>query len=147
MPIDTIEAARDEMLLHFTTAWDAQTPPIPRLLYDDKPRDLPADAAHARITIQHNDFGQRTLGGKPSQGGGGRRFGRNGIITVQIFTPFGDGLTAADPLVDLVINTFEGESTGSDRIEFRNTRANEVGHDGVWHQTNVLVEFDYDRVK
>lgn len=146
MPIATIEGGRDEILTHFQTAWDAQPTP-PALFYDDKKRDLPEDAAWARITVQHNVFGQRTLGGKPSQGGGGRRFARTGIVTVQIFTPFGDGLTAGDPLVDLVVDTFEGEETGSDRVEFRNVRANEVGQGGAWHQTNVLAEFEYSRVK
>lgn len=146
MPIATYEEARDEILAHFTTAWNAQASP-PLLLYDDKPRDLPKDAVYARVTVQHNVSSQVTLGGKPSLGGGGRRFRRNGIVTVQIFTPFGDGLTTADPLVDLAVDAFEGEDTGSDRIEFHEVRANEVGHDGVWHQTNVLAEFEYDRVK
>ena len=146
MPFDTIEDARDEILTHFTTAWNAQTSP-PILLYDDKTLDLPANAPYARITIQHNVFNQATIGGKTSTGGGGQRFRRNGIVTVQIFTPSGDGLTTADPLVELTINAFEGKSTGSDRVEFRSVRANEIGHDGVWHQVNVLAEFEYDKVK
>ena len=56
MPIATIAAARDEILLHFTTAWNAGTPPIPLLLYDDKVRDLPDDAPYARIVVTHNVF-------------------------------------------------------------------------------------------
>ena len=113
------------------------------LAYEIRPSTLPGKLP----TIQHNEFTQATLGGKPSQGGAGRRFRRNGVVTVQIFTPFGDGLTTSDPLVDLVIDALEGEETGSDRIEFKNVSANEVGHDGVWHQTNVTAEFEYDRVK
>ena len=144
MPIATIEEARDEILSHFTTAW-AGTGVL--LLYDDRQTDLPTDAAWARITVQHLVFGQRTLGGKVALGGGGSRFGRGGLVTVQIFTPAGDGLTSADPLVDLALDAFEGESTGSDRIEFRSARANEVGLNGAWHQTNVIAEFEYDRVK
>lgn len=60
MPINTITEARDELLTHFTTKWNAQTPPIPLLLYDDKHRDLPDDAPYARITIKHNIFEQVT---------------------------------------------------------------------------------------
>jgi hypothetical protein len=146
MPIATIEEGRNEILLHFTTAWNAgPTPPL--LLYDDKPRDLPQDAAFARVMVQHNVFSQRTLGGKVALGGGGSRFGRNGLVTVQIFTPMGDGLTSADPLVDLALDAFEGESTGSDRVEFRNARSIEAGNDGIWYQTNVVADFEYDRVK
>ena len=147
MPINTITAARDELLLHFTNAWNAQTPPIPLLLYDDKHRDLPDDAPYARITINHNIFKQVTLGGKISQGGSGRRFRRFGIVTVQIFTVSGDGLTGGDVLAQLALDAFEGENTGSDRIEFRNARIEEVGEDGPWLQTNVIAEFLYDRVK
>ncbi len=144
MPIATIAEARDEILAHFTTAWDAGTPPVPRLLYDDKARDLPPNAPYARIIVKHNLFAQATVGGK---GTGGQRFRRFGIVTVQIFTLSGDGLTNADVLVDLALDAFEGESTGSDRIEFRNARANEIGEDGPWFQTNVIAEFDYDRIK
>lgn len=146
MPISTIEEARDEILTHFTTAWNAQASP-PILLYDDRERDLPDNAPYARIMVEHNLSTQVTVGGKKALGGGGQRFRRTGLVTVQIFTPFGDGLTDSDPLVDLVLDIFEGEETSSDRVEFRNVRPNEVGQNGAWHQTNVLAEFVYDRVK
>ena len=147
MPIATIAAARDEILLHFTTKWNAGTPPIPLLLYDDKHRDLPNDAPYARITIKHNESPQVTIGATVAKGGDGVRFRRLGIVTVQVFEVSGDGLTAADVLVDLALDAFEGEKTGLDRIEFRNARANEIGQDGPWFQTNVVVEFTYDRIK
>ena len=147
MPIATIAEARDEILLHFTMAWDAGTPPIPTLFYDDKHKDPPDDASYARITLKHNLFRQVTVGGKISQGGSGQRFRRFGIVTVQVFTISGDGLASSDTLIQLALDAFEGENTGSDRIEFRNARANEIGQDGPWFQVNVIAEFDYDRVK
>ncbi len=147
MPISTISAARDEILLHFTTKWNAGTPPIPLLLYDDKHRDLPDDAPYARITIKHNVFPQVTIGATVAQGGNGVRFRRFGIVTIQVFELSGDGLTSSDILVDLALDAFEGEKTGLDRVEFRNARANEIGQDGPWFQTNVIAEFTYDRVK
>ena len=147
MPVATIAVGRDLILAHFKTAWDAGTPPIPVVFYDDNENDLPADDHYARVTIQHNEFEQRTLGGKPSLGGGGRRFRRSGLLTVQIFTVNDDGLTSSDALVDLLMDAFEGEDTSSDEVEFINVRANEVGHDGAWHQTNFLAEFRYDRIK
>lgn len=147
MPIATIAAARDEIQLHFTTAWNAGTPPVPLLLYDDKHTDLPNDAPYARITIKHNLFSHVTIGASLAKGGNGARFRRFGIVTIQIFTLSGDGLTNSDVLVDLALDAFEGEDTGSDRIEFRNARINEIGQDGPWFQTNVIAEFEYDRVK
>ncbi len=147
MPISTIAEARDEILLHFRTAWDAGAPPVPRLIYDDRHRDLPDDAPYARITVRHNIFEQATVGGRIGSGGAGQRFHRFGIVTVQIFTVSGDGLSKSDVLVNLALDAFEGERTGSDRVEFRNTRINEIGQDGPWFQTNVIAEFVYDRIK
>ena len=147
MPIALLADGRDEILLHFTTAWNAGTPPIPLLLYDDKKRDLPPNAPYARITIKHNVFPQTTIGATVAKGGNGVRFRRFGIVTVQVFELSGDGLTSSDVLVDLALDAFEGEKTGLDRVEFRNARANEIGQDGPWFQTNVIAEFTYDRVK
>jgi hypothetical protein len=146
MAIDTLTEARDELLRHITTAWNAQASPPP-LLYDDNSKDLPDNGPFARITVQFNQFDQRTLGGKPALGGGGRRFGRTGTVTVQIFTLFDDGLTNSDLLVDLVIDAFEGEATTIECIWFRNVSVTTIGQTGVWHQTNVLAEFDFDRIK
>jgi len=147
MPINSRVDARDEILGHFTTAWNAGVPPIPLLLYDDKKRDLPANAPYARITIKHNISPQVTIGATVAQGGNGVRYRRFGIVTVQVFEVSGDGLTGADVLVDLALDAFEGEKTGLDRIEFRNANAEEIGEDGPWFHTNVTAEFVYDRVK
>jgi hypothetical protein len=147
MALLTIAEARDEILLHFTTKWNAGTPPIPLLLYDDRHRDLPTDAPYARIIVKHNTGGQATIGATVAKGGNGVRFRQFGIVTAQVFTVSGDGLTASDDLVELALNAFEGEKTGLDRIEFRNARPNEIGQDGPWFQTNVIAEFEYDRLK
>ncbi len=146
MPVSTIATARDAILLHFTTAWNAQTPPVPLLLYTDKHQDLPDNASFARIRVQHNIFSQVTVGGKKASGGSGQRFRRFGIVTVQIFTVSGGGQVASDVFVDVALAAFEGQNTGADKIEFRNARANEVGQDGPWFQVNVIAEFTYDKV-
>ena len=144
MPIPDIGTARGEILSHFTTAWNAQTPPVPTLLYQDKktPR-IPDSGPWARINVQHNDRDRATVGGNANN----RRFRAFGIIIVQIFTPYGDGLTNNDSLVNVAVNAFEGTKTGEDRVEFRNVRSQEIGEDGPWFQTNVIAEFDYDLVK
>jgi hypothetical protein len=145
MPINNPFDARDEIVDHFTTIWNAQASPPP-LLYQDRRRDLPASGSYARITVNHNTAPQVTLGGKTSLGGSGERFRNFGIVTVQIFTDSDDGLTTSDVLVKVALDAFRGQKTGEDRVEFRNTRMNEIGQDGPWHQTNVLAEFDYDEV-
>lgn len=142
MPIATLTAARDLILDHFTTAWNAQTPPVPLLLYDDRHRDLPANDPYARITVRHNVMDQRTMGNT-----GNRRFRRFGVITVQIFALSNQGLATADVFGKVALDAFEGSSTAPDEIHFRNVRVNEVGEDGPWFQVNVIADFDYDEIK
>jgi hypothetical protein len=142
MPISTFTEARDLVMLHFTTAWDAQTPPVPLLLYDDRHRDLPDNAPYARITMRHNVSDQRTLGNT-----GNRRFRRFGVITVQIFALSNQGLATADTFAKVALDAFEGNNTAPTEVHFRNVRMNEVGEDGPWFQTNVIADFDYDEIK
>lgn len=143
MPVPDIRTARVEVMSHFTDAWNAQTPPVPALLYDDKERDVPDNADFARITMRHNVRDRRTLGNEV----GNRRFRSFGVIAVQIFALSGDGLTRSDELVNVAVNAFEGDKTGEDRVTFRNVSHQEIGQDGPWFQVNVTAEFDYDFIK
>lgn len=145
MPFSYPSDARDAIASHFTDAWNAQAAPVPELRYQDKYyTGLPAGTATwARLTIIHNLGQQVTLGAV-----GNRRFRRFGIVTVQIFTPAGDGLTRADAMVKIAMDALEGATTdGGDTVDFRRARFNEVGEDGPWHQTNVTAEFEYDAVR
>lgn len=145
MPFISVELARDAILSHFNAAWAAQVPPVPKLLFQDKKDELPLGTeSWARITVLHNEGRRVTVGGDP----GNRRFRRFGVINIQIFTPFGDGLVTNDKLVQVAVDAFEGKTTGGgDTVEFRNVRSNEIGPDGDWYNTNVVVNFEYDSVK
>lgn len=143
MPIASKAAGRDAIQTLFKTAWDAQTPPVPVVLYEDVVVDIPpATDPWVRVTVRHGPSTQVTLGET-----GGRRFRRLGVVTVQVFTPVGDGMTLNDTLSDVAVNAFEGKSTGGDEVEFRNVTASEVGVDSDWFQTNVTADFEYDAVK
>lgn len=142
MPITTIAEARDEVLNHFLTQWSLLASP-PIVLYDDKERDVPDNDDFVRISMEHNVRERQTLGGEPNN----RRFRSFGIITVQVFSISGDGLTTSDSLVQSVLDIFEGDKTGEDRVTFRNVSHNEVGQSGPWFQVNVTAEFDYDIIK
>ena len=95
----------------------------------------------ARATVQHVLGFQRTLGGI-----GCRRFQKNGVVAVQIFTKTGTGLSESDALSKLVTDTFEGTDT-PEGVWFRNVTLNEVGNDGQWFQVNVTADFEYDDIK
>lgn len=142
MPISSLAEARDLITAHFVALWNAQSGTAPLLVYDDRHKDLPANAPYARITVRHNVMDQRTLGNT-----GNRRFRRFGVVVVQIFTVANDGLTKADVFAKVALDAFEGNSTAPDEVHFRNVRVNEEGENGNWFQTNVLADFDYDEIK
>lgn len=147
----TIVNARNEILTLFKTQWEAD--PLSasiQVFYDDVKGDVPQTgdddtfqpSPFARVKIEHTTGGQSTLSGSI----GTRTFTRNGLITVQVFTPSGQGLSLADQLVSIVVHAFEGSSTPS-QVWFRNVRANEIGKSGPWFQYNVLSDFTYDEIR
>lgn len=132
----TYAQARDEILTLFRTAWLASgsSAAIP-LKYDDVSSDPPADPSWARVTVRHNTGGNDAIGNRLRL--------RTGVVTVQIFTTFGEGLASADVLGKVAVDAFHGKAT-SGGAWFRNVRLNEVGQDGKWFQTNVLADFEYN---
>lgn len=136
----TRSQARDVILTQFKTAWDLLSSP-PKVLYDDVSDDIPpASSPWVRVTVQTYYGGQATLGSR-----GNRQFDHFGSVTVQVFTPIGDGMDLSDSLSQSALDIFEGESTGS--IWFRNVRANDIGVEGDWYQVNVRADFEYVAVK
>lgn len=134
MPTSTV--ARDEMLTMFKDAWDASAFSAAPVLYWDvtSDDDLPTDDVWARITVRH-EVGENDAIGN-------RLFLRQGTVTVQLFTRFGTGLTNADLASKVVLDAFQGKASPSG-VWFRNARMNEIGQDGEWFQTNILVDFEY----
>lgn len=138
--------ARDEILDQFKTVWDADPESTGVLVrYPDKPSDPPStQVPWARVTVQHNPTGgQVTLSGAT----GSRRFRRFGLVTIQIFTIFGEGLVKADELARVAQGAFEGVRTSPGGVIFRAVNAVEIGKSKEWFQTNVLAQFEYDEVK
>lgn len=134
----------------FWNAWRARTPgvnggKVPEVRWPGVTKDTspPTTEAWARFTIRHGRDGQRTLGST-----GNRRFGRSGIITIQVFTPLvaGGGLSLAENLAIIARDAYEGVGT-PEGVWFRNVRITEVGDEGAWHQDNVIAEFEYDEIK
>lgn len=150
----TITQARDSMLSFFRVAWLAAQASVnvpvfwpdaiigSRGVGNERVTEPISGTPWARVSLQHATGAQASLADQNSK----KIFVRNGVLTVQIFTPYGTGLTESDSLVKVVQDAFEGKAT-SEGVWFRNVRANEFGQDGEWHQTNVLVEFTYDEVK
>jgi hypothetical protein len=148
MSLEPIEA-RDEMLELFRLAWlagnpeeDLDTSELP-VSWPDLPFKPPGEnIAWARVTLRTATGKQATLAGEE----GSRRFNRTGVVIIQLFVPIADGMKMAYKLVKIVMGAYEGKATPGG-VWFRNTRFNEVGIDGAWHQINVITDFNYDEVK
>ena len=140
----TRNEAIDEICAIFKAAWDA-TGYGERVKYDNiSKKSLPPDGEipWARVTLRHATSAQASLAGEV----GTRRFRRTGVLTVQVFEPIGSGLSGTTDLPKIVQESYEGVvSTGG--VWFRNVRINEVGPDGDFFQTNVVIDFEYDEIR
>ncbi len=137
----TFDQANNEILALFKTAWDT-TGFI--ALYENLEGAKPiTQVAHAKVTVRYGKGGQVSL----ANGAGNKRFERNGILTVQIFIPNGQGLSQGYTLGKTVTDAFEGKSTSPGNVWFRNVHLKPIGPDGEWYQLNAIVEFLYDEVK
>lgn len=136
--------ARNEMIALFRTAWLANVDSQNVELFFSDVKKTPPDTldAFARITVTHALGEQATL----ANGTGNRKFSRTGLVTIQIFTKYGEGLVLSDKLAKVAVDAFEGNTTASG-IWFRNVTANEIGLTADKFQVNVTADFTYDEIK
>lgn len=138
----TRQQAIDEMLALLKTAWDA-TSYADNVVWPNKDGAPPAQREPwIRPKVQHVDGGNGSISGA----NGVARYVRLGFITVQLFVPSGQGLSTEATLSKIIIDAYEGKKTASG-VWFRNVRAREVGEDGEFHQTNIIIDFEYDEIK
>lgn len=140
----TVENAVDEMYSLIKSTWDVNTPNC-ALIYDDAKAAFPNNQQPwARVTVRHNGGGEIAI----RRGNGEGRYNRTGTLYVNLFCQPGDGRRLLDPLVKLVLDTYEGKTTASG-IWFTKARVTELGTapDPAYYQINVLVNFSYDEIK
>lgn len=138
----TYVQARDDIFGAVKTAWD---PTGFTMLYPDVANYLgipTTESPWARAAIVHGGGLQSSLSGDT----GKRRWTRLGTLTVQLFTPRGEGLSRGYQLAKILGDGLEGRATPR-QVWFRNVRLTEVGPDGNFHQLNLLADFQYDEVK
>lgn len=95
-----------------------------------------------RAVLRHGASFQATLSGAT----GKRRFRRTGTLVVQCFDIVGQGLAPGGDLPKIVQDAYEGKTSPTGVI-FRNVSINEIGPDGDFFQTNVVINFEYDEIK
>jgi hypothetical protein len=138
--------ARDEILALVKGVTDTITDLL--VVWDDTKQVAPDPAAAGdrprtwvRATVQHLVSEQAALAGADSQ----RMYTRRGLVTLQLFTPNGDGLVSNDTISTQLQEALQGISSPGG-VWFRNARANEVGQTGPWFQSNILTDFEYDSI-
>lgn len=135
----TYKQANDDILSLLKTAWDTTG----HVMFWEGVRDQrEVDMSPwATVVVRHAAGQQDTLGGV-----GSRQFLRLGTLIVTINTPSSSGLSEGYNLAKVVADAYEGVASPNG-VWFRNVRINELGREGTFFQTNVLVDFEYYETK
>ncbi len=143
----TILQAYDTVVGIVQTAWDGDsiTSSLP-LEYDDAKDDTPGESpagsthsgAFGRVTI-------RTIS-SPQSTQGTRRWLTTALLTVQVFTPIGDGHTLEHTIIPIVLGAIRAHVGGLAGVWFFDAAPQEIGVSGVHFQTNISASFRYQEV-
>lgn len=145
----TLNEARTDVYTRFTAEWVSGSAPLTPYCFDNEKFDPPKDAnggaaTWARCSVRSMPGGQETLG-RP----GNRKYTRQAIVRVEVYTPPGSGLQPADTLVQAALAMFEGRSLLGSTIKLYDASSAEVGlvDEGRWFLSTIQVYFDYEEVK
>ena len=101
----------------------------------------------ARWALDYFDGRQTTMGKKTE-----RKFMREGLIYITVYSPLGVGLANAREAAEIAINAYEGERTPGD-VWFRDVRIESEGHGQgsgkgkSWWTTLVVARFTYEQLR
>ncbi len=139
----TATVARDAVLGTVNTAWLASgTTSSIAIQFDNVAADLVLEdddgnaLPWARATTRTISSIQETLGGV-----GSRKHITEGILTVQLFTPSGDGHALEDLIVEVLKVALRNVRVGD--LWFRDVVPKEIGTDGPWFNTNLVANYRY----
>lgn len=140
----TATEARDAISETINTAWLASgvTSAI-ALQWDNVKADPVGEDADGnalpwgRVTVRTFLTEQETLGGV-----GNRKHLTEGQVTIQVFTPSGDGHTLGDAIVEVLKAALRNIRVGN--LWFFDVTAREIGQDGPHFNQNVQAGFRYE---
>lgn len=144
--ITSMSQADEEMAELFRQAWEVSAGYVCEWP-NHKERDHTADETWARWNIDYVGGGQETMAPKTK-----RKFSKNGLIYINVFTPLGKGLELARDASEIAVAAYEGEKTPGD-VWFRNVRIESEGHghgsgkNKSWWTTLVVAEFTYEYLR
>lgn len=112
-----------------------------------KSADHEEDEIWARWALDYAVGNQTTMAGT-----GYRKFMKEGLIYIDVFTPLGGGLAQARDAAQIAIFAYEGNRTPSD-VWFRDVRIESEGHgqgsgrNKSWWTTQVVARFTYEHLR
>jgi len=142
--VTSIDEARQTVHQTWADEWERETP---YAFEDEENRDLDRGTdPWARLTVREVVGGQETLGKR-----GDRKYKRNALVLIQIFTPINTGMKRAGELGDKARSIFEGTTLGTldHELYFNNVQVRDTGPErsGKWKLTMVEGSFWYIEIK
>lgn len=117
------------------------------MLYDNVKGEIPGTeigstgraTAWARTTVRVLEQPQVTQGSR-------RRYQSEGVVSVQVFTPVGDGHALGDTYAQVLLDALRGHVGSTDGLWIFDAAVAEIGTDGPWFQVNVSASFRWQEV-
>lgn len=136
----TYAAAHSAIRDRFKTQWEASFSPAPAVQYPNVEFEVPNLDAWARLNIVQAGSQWASMGDP------GNNVERNvGQVTVQIFTPSGEGEGLALEYADVVRGIFRDWRNAPSGLRFLvPPYARQIGVSGKWYQVNVVAPFEFD---
>lgn len=110
--------------------------------FENEEFNPPAGVAWLRLVVRNLVSLQESLGPV-----GRRKFDRQALVMVQVFTPLDQGTEQADNLSTAARVIFEGRTLTPEALRFNAGSIQEIGEDGAYYQTNLEVPFSYTELK
>lgn len=111
-------------------------------LPNTEPQDTQANQVWARLRLEHTFMEQSTLANHNNV----RRYTNDGIGTIELHFPLGEGVKSAYEQADVVASLYRGKRTPSD-VWFRNVAIVEPRNiKGRHFRLDVVFDFTYDQI-
>ncbi len=139
--MSTINEATAAVYERVRDNWTATAPYATTVTRENEPFKPPAETPWIRVTVRDRPTPV------PMRGPiGGRRFMRQAMIMVQVFTPIGSGVKARNTITHAVLTLFEGVSFSD--LDCNQGSVQPVGAvDGRWDLAVVEILFNYYEIK
>ena len=144
--IINLSQADEEMAELFRQAWEV-TAGYRCDWPNQKVLEHAGDETWARWALDYVMGSQTTMAPK-----GQRKFQKEGLVFVNVFTPLGAGLKSARDAAQIAVFAYEGQRTPSD-VWFRDVRIESEGHgeggggSKSWWTTQVVARFTYEHLR